>query len=684
VTGAAALVLLAAALGPKAPTHRIAVDVRGPLAVVDVTRTLTGDGREGPERVLDLALPDGAALVRVELSDGGKWRAVETAAREKAAPAYVEALEKRGLQPAREPFDDSTTYRVRAARTGEGARGPLELRYRFALVPQMSEGRERIRFPGAPERMPVPAEVTVTAADAGEVEIAGVRTPLRAGRSSATGRASTRAAWEISWAPRAAPARPGAPALAGSLALAKLSAGEALAAVAVEARGRAEVAPPPNVLFLIDRSRSVGLPGLSAERDLARRLLEALPPATRFDALFFDRTTARLFPMSRPATREAMSALDAEMVPDKLRNGTDLPGALRAAGALLTRESSAFGPRTLLVIITDGALPESPGAAPLARALPAVPGVSLSAAVWIVRGKNDDPPPAAASRALRDLAAAHEGIVRQLAANEGAETLAPALAALARGGDVADVRLAAGGRERPLADRLAPGEGRAQVLKLGAVGREAVELTATAHGARVKAALRPRLVEADLLRALAFDDRPARLLAGDELVALVEPGPPRVEEQTKRDYFGTDRTVVRNALSLAYMPRARACYLNRTAATAALRDLEGRVRLAIELSRGEVAEAVVQSSTLHHPAIEACLRDGAFAIEVPRSAADATVTAVLNLVFRPRSPEKKPGAGDDELGAQIDLAIEELHKQEASAPTTPEPPAPDRSMIPTR
>jgi hypothetical protein len=679
VTGAAVLVL-AAVLGPKAPTHRIAVEIRGPLAVVDVTRTLTGDGREGPERLLDLALPDGAALVRIEVGDGSKWRAVEAAAApDKAAPTYVDALDKRGLVPAREPFDDSTTYRVRAARTGDNPRAPLELRYRFALAPQMSDGRCRIRFPGAPERMPVPAEVSVSAPEAGDIEIAGVRT----GRAVATGRASTRAAWEISWAARPGSARPGAAPLGGSVALAKVSADEALAAVAVEARGRAEAAPPSNVLFLIDRSRSVGLPGLAAERDLARHLLEALPPATRFDALFFDRATTRLFPMSRPATREAMSALDAEMVPDKLRNGTDLRAALRDAGALLGRESSAFGPRALLVIITDAALPDGPGTAQLAKALPAVAGVTPTVAAWIVRGRDDDPPPPQATRALRELAAAHEGIVRDLRTNELGETLAPALAALSRGGDAADVRLVAGGKERALADHLAPGEGRARVLKLGALGRGGLELIATARGTRVRASVRPRPIDADVLRALLASDRAPRLLAGDDVVALVEPGPRQVEEKPGRDYFGTDRTVVHNALSLAYMPRARACYLNRTAATPALRDLAGRVHLVVELARGEVADAVIDSSTLNHPGIEACLRDGAFAIEVPRSAADATVTAVLNLVFRPRSPEKK-ATDDGDLGAQIDLAIEELHRQEGAEKAAPEPPAADRSMIPTR
>jgi hypothetical protein len=535
--------------------------------------------------------------------------------------------------------------------------------------------------------MPVPADVSIAAPGAADVELAGVRTP----RGRAAGRVSTRAGWEVSWAPRAAPARAAGPALGGSLALAKAApAGskatpaETIVAVSVDARGRPEAPPPPNVLLLIDRSRSVGLAGQSSERDLARRVLEALPPATRFDALFFDRATKRLFPMSRPATREAIGAMDAEMVPDRLHNGTDLPAALHEAGALLAREASAFGPRTLVAIITDGALPESTDGPALVKALGAPAGVAVSVAAWIVRGKADDKPPAAAMRALRALAARHDGIVRELRGSEVAETLAPALAALARGGDVADVRLAAGGTERPLAESLAPGEGRARVLSLAASGREPLAVTGTAHGAHVRAALRPQPVDADWLRALAGPERAPRLLAADDLAVLVERGAIHAEAVPERGYFGTDRTVVRNTLSLAYMPRARACYLNRTAATQALRDLEGRVRLAIELSRGEVTNAVVQSSTLHHPAIEACLREGAFAIEVPRSAADATVTAVLNLVFRPRTPEKKSAPGDD-LGAQIDLVIEELQRQEAAdGQAAPQPPAQDRSMIPTR
>ncbi|HVU49085.1 MAG TPA: hypothetical protein VHL80_00260, partial [Polyangia bacterium] len=165
-------------------------------------------------------------------------------------------------------------------------------------------------------------------------------------------------------------------------------------------------------------------------------------------------------------------------------------------------------------------------------------------------------------------------------------------------------------------------------------------------------------------------------------VALVEV-PARAAPAADAVRGRLDREVVRNTLALAYMPRARACYLNRTAATPAERDLAGRVRLAIDFTRGEVGSAAVESSTLNHPGIEACLRDGAFELEVPRTLrSDSPTTAILNLVFRPRTPEKPESAAEAALGAQIDLVIEELHRAEP-APAD-ETPTVDRSMIPTR
>ena len=65
-----------------ASEHRIAIDARGPLALVEVTRTLVPEPSEGggAEAVLDVALPDGAALSSVEVRDGVRWRALETTA----------------------------------------------------------------------------------------------------------------------------------------------------------------------------------------------------------------------------------------------------------------------------------------------------------------------------------------------------------------------------------------------------------------------------------------------------------------------------------------------------------------------------------------------------------------------------------------------------------------------------
>ena len=107
--------LAAGGLGLEAPTpaQKIAVEVRGPVAFVSVTRALVGEG--AGERLLDVALPEGAALVDVALGEHGKWRDAEAAPRERATRAYLDRLERQGTPPAREPFDESTTFRVRAA-----------------------------------------------------------------------------------------------------------------------------------------------------------------------------------------------------------------------------------------------------------------------------------------------------------------------------------------------------------------------------------------------------------------------------------------------------------------------------------------------------------------------------------------------------------------------------------------
>jgi len=73
----------AGAASPPLPgPQRIAVDARGPLALVEVTRAVLperAEGAGGNEALLDLALPEGAALVSVEVRDGARWRSVDPA-----------------------------------------------------------------------------------------------------------------------------------------------------------------------------------------------------------------------------------------------------------------------------------------------------------------------------------------------------------------------------------------------------------------------------------------------------------------------------------------------------------------------------------------------------------------------------------------------------------------------------
>src|SRR5204862_6060561 len=179
---------------------------RGPLAFIEVTRSLPGPDRPGAgESLLDLALPGGSALVSVEVRDRDRWRAVEAATGAAPADTYRDESAARGVTPLLEPFDDSADYRLRVQRVGGAARAgdPPAVHYRFTTTPVFSNGRFRIRFPSAPERLPVPAVVTVTTQAAADVDIAGTRTPVGSGGTGrARGQASTRSGWELSWAPR--------------------------------------------------------------------------------------------------------------------------------------------------------------------------------------------------------------------------------------------------------------------------------------------------------------------------------------------------------------------------------------------------------------------------------------------------------------------------------------------------
>lgn len=665
--------LLAVAMPARAadqPQH-IVIDARGPLALVEVTRSVVPPEAEpgsGTEALLDLALPDGSALASVEVRDGNRWRRIDGAGGDptRAAEVYRAESAARNVTPAAEPFDSDATVRLRLLRAAGKGRAPFTVRARFAVIPATGNGQMKIRFPAATERLPPPADVTVRLRGPADVEIAGVRTAATSG--DVAGHTTARAAWDVSWSPRD-PAPSSAPLIETRAAVAKLSADRTALAFLARRRASTATALPSNVLFLVDRSRSVGLPGLSAERELVCAMLEALPPSTRFNALFFERSTAPLFPLLRPATREAIEGFENEMVPDRLRNGTDLAAALREAAALVQRQADTFGPRALIVLVTDGALGDEADGAAFNAALAGPPGIDVTVAALTIRALDDEPIAGGAREALRGLAAARGGVARELRANQIHDAVPTLLDDLQRGGDVGGLKVVADGDGRKLGATLPPGEALAGIVPIaGPVPRQA-RFEAVARGQHLSIATAAERIDADWLRPWIAPAKPAaRLLSGSSVVALVEPVTHTAAPAEAQPKGSMDRMVVRNVLSLAYMPRARACYLNRTAATPGERELTGRVRVAIDLVRGEVDRATVVSSTLGNAAIEACLRESAFAIDVPRAArSDAPVTAVLNMVFRPRTPaEKKAEVDLGTVGDEIDMVIDEMRRREAS------------------
>jgi len=747
------------------PEQVIRVEVQGAVAAVSVTRTLQhcdglpwAQARARGECVLDIVLPSGAALLDVQIRDGRASAAIAPMAAPTGLERYRDALHAAHIEPSAIPFDDDARYRVRVLDTASDRNRAVVLRYSFAAPVEIAGNLAFISFPPSPELSPPETRVEVIARTAWPVTamaIGGQRAALDSGGSggpTAAGMASTRTTWRVELTlgtPRGADPK-GRVVVLASRAEPVGSIEKARRAVAVGVRsftaGEIE-ALPDRVLFVIDRSRSVGPGGLEAERELALQLLRRLPPSTRFDAVFFDRHQKRLFPVARPATRQAMAALAEEMVSDRLANGTDLVGAIEYATELLRREAADFGPRTLLAVLTDGAIGAAgKGSDPWTPAFKSpLPG--LDVAVLSIRA-NDDPAVSADERARLGMLASQAsiaGLEASMQVGELTSGLDAALEALRAGGSVFAVGMAAGdSRPRPLTSDIAAGQGFSALVepeappaqRLSAARASIVRgLPLAIHfqyrAAKMSVPLLATPVPERLLSALSSPD-PSPLPSGaispvspgvseprstprgepaardaircwvtPRLAALWEPVVRPAASATADDSEGSspdgsssrssagssagpnkfpprgfmERSVVRDALSLAYTPRARACYLGRSARTPADRELSGRVRIALDMVRGEVVAARILSSTLAHPGIEGCLREAAFALDIPRAYRnDDAVTAVLNLVFRPRTAEYRRPLERSEFDRELEMVIERA----AEAPARDGGGAPDR------
>jgi hypothetical protein len=365
-------------------------------------------------------------------------------------------------------------------------------------------------------------------------------------------------------------------------------------------------------------------------------------------------------------TREALDAFANAADPNQLEKKTDVVRALARAQRANQGFPAEPGGQSWIVLITDGALPPGQTAERMREALTGSPPGGTKVIVLLVRQRGDDAVTEAARAELARLVAGFGGVVREVPTGSAAETVRAAIADVARGGDWFDLRLG----ETKLADELPAGQGASvSFLQTGRLARRS-RVAFSARGIGSTVGREPAAVHLDLATAevrsewleplLGGDSRKSRAFAGaTSSVALAVlpalPTPRKVVDEVVRGRI--DETVLRNALALAFTPRARACYVSRRVATASDAFLRGRLRLQLTIERGELHDAVVRQSTLNHPDIEACVRNAAWAVEYPRPEhRDALTIANVNLVFRPHTPEeRRPDASP--LDREIEIIL---------------------------
>jgi hypothetical protein len=707
------------------PEQRIDVVVRGPLAVVDVSRSLTFGAEAlraaADEVVVDLDLPEGARLQAVQIASGasgearrpgGPRRQDPVASLDLAPPgkqvagaeaqkSYLAFIDAGGGRRARVPVDEGADFRLRVAAPGLGegaAAASWTLRYRFIAPLECRGGEMVLGMPASLDPAPAPARVSVrviggdgppalrlvrvgpASAGAAATIVAGAGPAERVAPLSRAP-VPTAAPWEValrlgSGRAQASAARPTLYALsaagrAGATGASGLSEGVLVAALCRPPVVESALHPPAShLLLLLDRSRSMGPGGAASARDLARALALALPPSLTFNVVAFDRQAEALFPVARSATLEALRGLDDALGMGALRNGTALVPALRRTAHLLASDSQRRGDPGYLVIVTDGALGDEDRGPALAEAVRGLGAPRLQTAVLILRQDEDERAAAGDRRALATVPARTGGILRELGPRALAEVAPGLIAALRAGGDVLDPRLVAPAVPGPEAalDQTGVGPGAGARLTVRVPGPvNQVRLRASYGGRPLEVGSRPAPLAAADARALLAAAPSPRVLVGEQAAALLIPVNAQDPATPVAARGQMDRDVVHKQLAYSYLPRARACYLTRSIKTARDFQLRGRLRLELHLERGEMVGAVVRRSTLGRPDIEACLREAAFAVEIPRALAnDAPVLAALNLVLQPRTQARAPDAGTEgtplggEQGRQMAQEIDRI------------------------
>jgi Ca-activated chloride channel family protein len=363
------------ALPPVPLEHtEISVDVAGPLAETAVVQRFRSAHTAALDALYVFPLPADAAVGELELRVGGRVIRGEVRPRAEAEARFRDAAE-RGHAAALLGQERPNLFSVELANLQPGEVAEVRLRF-FERVPyddgwftltiptvvlprytpegQPSGPRDGV-VPLLPEGEPGHTLAVRVAVDVGrlaeiaspshEVDIAEER-----GRSVVTLRD-----------PAAVPDR--------DLVLRYRPVGDGYAAAAfvqrVEGRPgalllmltpRAVPAPdevlPREVLFVFDRSGSMGGASIAQARNALRSCLRALNPGDSFNIFPFDNYVERLAPAPLPFTQAAVDAADSFIAGIDARGGTEIVGALREALA----QPRDPGRLRVIVFLTDGAV----------------------------------------------------------------------------------------------------------------------------------------------------------------------------------------------------------------------------------------------------------------------------------------------------------------------------------------
>jgi hypothetical protein len=685
------------------------VRIDGVVARVTARQSLRASEADA-EAVYSFALPSGAAVVGLTVTPAGGKAAVAAAVDAVAAIAAAPDRDTVAISPdlglvrRLGALDDGgdVAYEARIFPIGRGAATTVEITWVAPL--QYVDGRLTLRIParGRSDRFAAATGTVSVAPPAGVKEVrdlnaGGALLAKKPGKKSWT--------FAVGEGEIALDVRPVLDRTVAAFSTARLDDETGAIALAV-LRPRAADAPSrfDRVVLVVDRSTSAA--GEADAREAMATLAGAIGGGVRdgasLQAVLFDRTTETVL-----GKLTAASAASRKQIGDAIRDatphaGSELAGGLAAAVAMLADLEG----ESLVVVLTDGVLPSDVTADGLASVLGDSEHITVSAILLAPDALTLPDPRSGVIAELTRRTGGHTVAVRDGEAALRAGTIADEIGAapdwqvgmlrsdgtelaltlpdsIPAGGGVisfgwyrgkapralelttSDPTLAIAKKAIARAGALAMASGQEPLFAAGAVGTGGMDraIAKRSRGIGVVDA-RTALVAVDPADELAVD-RLALAARGGTFARI--PPPPEttidavpeahvedVVEANRRGIMDTAQRIRADLLVPQLMPAAKHCVTESSDGSARKR---GRVSLEIEIARGEVIAARTVSSTMP-AALQACLRDAAYALSVPTY----TLTDGPDTIHLIRYPmdfgSSRVAVGDGEGLEPIDIGID--------------------------